>query len=782
MWAGYRSARLSTRLLLIVLTCLVPIIALAVWVEYGQWAERRAQLGDLALQQAELLNGDVESIADGARILLSTVAQIRGVRDLAPDCDQRLADISRDLPMFAFLALIDADGSVACASRSGLYQNDGGTPAWVVDALAITGFSAGRYATAPVLNTGFLPFALPLPGPNPTRQRILVTGLDLGWLAQHLNQARQTGSRFLANSVLSVADRDGTILARSPGHAAFVGRRLPATALQLVSATQSGVARLKSIDGTERVLGYIPNARSRHHLLVAIGFYEPDLMADINRASLRGGLLLGAVAIGAFLLTLTVARRFIGRPTKELLEAARRWRAGDLAATAPGQDHRSEFGQIATAYNDLVRTLARREQELREHAGALETRVAERTHELLVSNNRLQVEIAERQNAEAALVQSQKLQVVGQLAGGIAHDFNNLLATMQGSLDLLARSVPPEQERQHGWIVRASGAVHRGSRLTKRLLAFSRHQRLVVEASDVHGLVSDLVPLLRTCTHGQRIRIATALGAGLWPAMVEASQVEAAILNLALNARDAMPDGGALTIAASNTVVAKGTEEIAAGDYVTITVTDTGVGMTDEVAQRAFEPFFTTKGTSGSGLGLSQVDRMVRESGGAVRLETAPGNGTSVTLLLPRAVEMPRSDRPHLVERRPQSKLPVLVADDDADVLQVTADMLRQLGYRVTTANNGQAALALPGEQPAIVILDYAMPAMSGLEVAAVMRARGFDGLDHPRDRLRRAGRGGGVRAERIAGCAAQAVHDQRSGSTVGGGRGGRIAAARDVM
>ena len=133
MWAGYRSARLSTRLLLIVLTCLVPIIALAVWVEYGQWAERRAQLGDLALQQAELLNGDVESIADGARVLLSTVAQIRGVRDLALDCDQRLAGISRDLPMFAFLALIDADGSVACASRSGLYQNDGGTPAWVVD-------------------------------------------------------------------------------------------------------------------------------------------------------------------------------------------------------------------------------------------------------------------------------------------------------------------------------------------------------------------------------------------------------------------------------------------------------------------------------------------------------------------------------------------------------------------------------------------------------------------------------------------------------------------------
>ena len=141
---------------------------------------------------------------------------------------QRLAGIKRDLPMFAFLALIDADGSVVCASRSGLYQSDGGTPGWVRDALAATGFSAGRYATAPVSMIGFLPFALPLPGPDPAHQRTLVTGLDLGWLAQHLNQVRQTGSRFLANSVLSVADRDGTILARSPGHSAFVGKRLPA--------------------------------------------------------------------------------------------------------------------------------------------------------------------------------------------------------------------------------------------------------------------------------------------------------------------------------------------------------------------------------------------------------------------------------------------------------------------------------------------------------------------------------------------------------------------------
>ena len=729
VWSHYRGMRLSTRLLLIVLTCLLPIIALGVWAEYSHWAERRAQLGDLALKQAQVLNGDVESIANGARILLSTVAAFPEVRGAGPACEDRLIDIQRGQPTFLFLAVIDTGGRIVCASKSDLQPADGTTPAWVTDAVAATGFAAGRYAAAPGLLDGFLPFVLPSTDTDPASRRILVTGLDLGWLSQHLHQLGQTGSQFLAGSVLSIADRDGYILARSAQHATFVGKQFPAAAMPLVNAQEAGIARLTSIDGTHRVIGYIPAAQSKNRLMVAIGFFEPDMMGDINRATLRGGILLAVVALGAFLLTLVVARRFIGRPTRELLQAARRWREGDLEIPARYTDQRSEFGQIAAAFNEMASALARREDELRDHADALEARVAERTHELLVSNNRLQVEIAERQNTEAALVQSQKLQAVGQLAGGIAHDFNNLLATIQGSLDLLSHTVPPTQQRQHTWIERASGAVHRGSRLTSRLLAFSRRQRLAVAASDVNRLVADLEPLLRTTTHGQRIRIETMMGADLWPAMVEPSQVEAAILNLALNARDAMPDGGVLTIATANRQIADETKgDIPTGDYVAIIVTDTGVGMTEEVAQRAFEPFFTTKGPSGSGLGLSQVYGMVHETGGTVRLHTSPGDGTSVTLLLPRAAEMPPADRAPVLQRRTQSKLTVLVVDDDPSVLQVSADMLRQLGYCVAMAQSGTEALTMLAEQTAIVMLDYAMPTMTGLQVAAAMRAKGFTG------------------------------------------------------
>ncbi len=723
------SMRLSTRLLLVVLTCLLPVIVLGTWVEYRDWEERGAQLGEMSLQQAQLLNGDIDSVAEGARTLLAAVAQLDEVRDAAPACGERLRATQRSVPMFAFIALLDAGGNLICASEPALGLAEVDRSQWVRDAMAATGFAAGRFATLTGVSGSFLPFALPLTAVYPDGSGVLVAGLDLEHLSEHLSGLRQTGSRFLAGSVLTVADRDGVILARSPQHAQFVGQRFPQNTMVLVTAPRSGIERLTSIDGTYRVVGFIPVAQSVRGLMVAIGFDEAAMMADVNRATLHGGVLLGGVSIGAFLLTLFVARRFIGRPTRTLLAAARRWRDGDLGTPVPGKDSRSEFGQLAAAYNDMAAALARREDDLREHADALEARVAERTQELLVTNNRLQVEIAERQNTEAALVQSQKLQVVGQLAGGIAHDFNNLLATIQGSLDLLARTVPPKEERQRTWIERATGAVNRGSQLTGRLLAFSRRQRLAVQASDVNKLMADLVPLLRTCTHGQRIRIDRSLGEDLWPAMVEPSQVEAAILNLALNARDAMPDGGVLTITTANQPVTNAMKaDIAAGDYVAIIVTDTGIGMTDEVAQRAFEPFFTTKGLSGSGLGLSQVAGMVREAGGTVRLETSPVGGTSVTLLLPRAAEMPKSDRPQMQHRRGQSSVNVLVVDDDRDVLVVSADMLRQLGFRVTTAASAHEALAALEARPAIVVLDHAMPAMTGLEVAAKMRERGYDG------------------------------------------------------
>jgi len=722
-----RGMRLSTRLILIIATCLIPTIALQVVIGVNQWNERRDELGTVALHQAELLAGDMASISEGARIFLSTVAEFQPVRAQSPGCDLRLASLRRNVPSFAFVAVVDANGGVQCASDPAMTRITGAT--WISDATRAQQFTAGRYAQAPDYPGGFLPFFLPLPATGGQARATLVAALDLVWLSQHLFQLRQTSSNLLAAGVLTVADADGVILGRSPTHAQFVGKRFPDAAMLAVHADVPGSFRLVSIDGVERVIGYIPPAASNHNVTIAVGFNETEVMSPHRTALIRAGLLLAATALLACILTWLVARRFITRPTNALLAAARRWREGDLMTRAPNSDQRSEFGLIAAACNEMAAVLSKRDEELREYADQLEARVTNRTEQLLISNNRLQVEMEERQNTQAALVQSQKLQAAGRLAGGIAHDFNNLLATIQGSLDLLCRSV--SDSKQRAWIERALGAVTRGAQLTARLLAFSRRRRLTVQATDVNRMVSDMAALLGAATLGHRIRVETRLPPDVWPAMAEPSQVEAAILNLALNARDAMPDGGVLTLSTRNEVITAGEDGIAAGEYVGIAVSDTGTGMTDDIAVRALEPFFTTKGLSGTGLGLSQVHAMVQESGGAIRIRTQPGEGTTITLLLPKANETAVIPNPNAGISRARGRQTVLVVDDDPDVMEVTADMLRQLGYCANMARSGQEALDKwdKGEiTPDLVILDFAMPVMNGLVVATELRERGFTG------------------------------------------------------
>ena len=300
----------------------------------------------------------------------------------------------------------------------------------------------------------------------------------------------------------------------------------------------------------------------------------------------------------------------------------------------------------------MATVLQARDAELAQHATMLEAQVQERTRALSETNNRLQVEIAERAKTEAALHQAQKLQAVGQLAGGIAHDFNNMLATVLGNLELMQRRfgqtdrpwTEVDHDRMMHLVERASSAVQRGSRLTSRLLAFSRRQRLSPRPTDMNALLRDLITLARS-TLGSRIQITAELDDGLWAAMADPSQVEAAILNLCLNARDAMPDGGTLTISTANTssetvTFSEDRPQLQPGDYVRICVSDTGFGMTPEVRARAFDPFFTTKGPSGTGLGLSQVYGTARQSGGDVNIRSQPGEGTEISLYLPRSLKI----------------------------------------------------------------------------------------------------------------------------------------------
>ncbi|GJE43061.1 hybrid sensor histidine kinase/response regulator [Methylobacterium soli] len=373
------------------------------------------------------------------------------------------------------------------------------------------------------------------------------------------------------------------------------------------------------------------------------------------------------------------------------------------------------------------------EAALRELNETLETRIVERTRELAEANAALQSQIAERERVEEALRLAQRLEAVGQLTSGVAHDFNNLLTVIAGNIEFLAREVATE--RSHRRLAMMKGAAERGASLTAQLLAFSRRQRLEPTPVSLNQTVASMRDLLQSSIGGA-VRIETTLRADLWPALVDATQIELVILNLAINARDAMAVGGCLTIETANvTVTGPQTrpEQPVPGEYVMVAVSDTGTGMPPEVVARAFEPFFTTKEVGkGSGLGLAQAYGFVKQSGGGIRIDTVVGEGTSIKVYLPRSENVADTvpEGPRTVDCAAQhakdSQSSVLVVDDDSAVREVTTTRLEEAGHAVREAGSGLAALAALEADPCVdlVLLDFAMPGMNGAEVATEIRKR----------------------------------------------------------
>ena len=336
-------------------------------------------------------------------------------------------------------------------------------------------------------------------------------------------------------------------------------------------------------------------------------------------------------------------------------------------------------------------------------------------------------DITELKAAQEQLRQSQKMEALGQLTGGIAHDFNNLLTVVVGGLDIIAkRDEDPKLKR---YAENALAAAERGARLTAQLLAFSRVQRLEVRPTMAAPLIQNMRPLLRNVL-GPGITKEFNLDEAMMPVMADPTQLEVAILNLAINARDAMPDGGVLTFT-TRPVKVKSDPDLEDGEYIELTISDTGSGMPPEIAERAFEPFFTTKEVGkGTGLGLSMVYGMARQSGGAARIESHVGQGTSVKLLFRKADPAMIDDGASAAaehahsEPDPQSAS-VLVIDDDPDVRDFIVAALEEQGYRVRQASDGRQGIAEMQREPAdLVIIDFIMPKLSGAEVARKIRAK----------------------------------------------------------
>jgi PAS domain S-box-containing protein len=372
------------------------------------------------------------------------------------------------------------------------------------------------------------------------------------------------------------------------------------------------------------------------------------------------------------------------------------------------------------------------EEALRNLNETLEERVSARTEQLAKANQRLQNEMFERERAEDALRHAQKMEAVGQLTGGIAHDFNNMLTGIIGSLDLMQRYIANGRADEIGRFTEAAvSSANRAAALTHRLLAFSRRQSLDRKTLNINQLIHSLEDLIRR-TKGDPIELSLKMADDVWSVSTDISQLENALLNLVINARDAMPEGGELLIETAN-VYLDGTdittlEPVQAGDYVMVAVSDNGSGMTPSVRAKAFDPFFTTKPIGqGTGLGLSMIYGFAQQSGGHVSLDSLPGQGTCVRLYLPRLYAMPAQTEP--VARTVETPAAiagetVVVVEDDPAVRMLALDLLKELGYRSYEAEDAKSALRIleSSVRVDLLVTDVGLPGMNGRQLAEIAR------------------------------------------------------------
>jgi signal transduction histidine kinase len=679
---------------LVAVATLVP----AILVGFRFIQERQAQIETATarlVSAAAVVALDLDERIMGTSQLLFGLARARDLAEAEPaTCSAFLAAVREQYQQFTGLLTIDPEGRLVCDSLHTGRSLDLRDRRYFQAALQTQGGvvlepAFGRLTGLPVLQVAF-----PARGAAGDLSFILLASLNLAALVQDHATLLQPGKEIL------LVGRDGSVLVWTEGKVARgapPGRTLAGHELGRFALEQAGGATREVMgeDGQPRIwaAGTAPLLASSG-LRVLVGQQRQDLVALADRRLRQDLAILGAVSLGLAIAVWLIGELGIRREVGRISAMARRLGQGDLAARIPAPHPGGELGGLMAVLNRSADSL-------------------QHQRDAIADLNR-------------KLLQAQRMEAVGQLTGGLAHDFNNLLTVILGSAELLAEQLEHDPDLlQLAETTRL--AAERGGDLTRSLLAFARRQPLDPRPTDVGGELRRIEVLLRR-TLGEHVECRFDLATDLPPALVDPAQLEAALLNLVLNARDAMPEGGLLTVetaaAQLDAAYAAQHEEVSAGDYIAIAVTDTGCGMTPEVVAQVFEPFFTTKEFGrGSGLGLSMVYGFVKQSSGHIRVYSEPGQGTTVKLYLPCATEPGPPPAPPVIRARPQrGDESVLVVEDDAMVRAHVANELSLLGYRVRAVADGQEAMeVLRGDGPVDVLFtDVVMPGgLSGPQLAA---------------------------------------------------------------
>ncbi|OYV40536.1 MAG: hypothetical protein B7Z80_04310 [Rhodospirillales bacterium 20-64-7] len=666
---------LLTRLFGLVICALLPSLGVQIYNEIEARQARAHEGQEQALRTVRLIADEQSRVFEAAHELLTSLGKISASAQSTELCDTLFTELQRSYPQYTDLTSINLVGQPICSSNQENQRRPSGNADYFKLALHRNSFVIGSYFVHSTTRTASIYVAQPFYSADDAVAGVVAAGIGIDWLNREI-AAKDLPSK----STVSMVDRHGTILVRHPGAHRFVGQSIPGGSHAYLLSGGEGVQDALGFDGIPRIYAYAPLPNGPSGVTISVGLEKAEILKGVAAANRRGLLVIPAEAALAFLLAGIGARVFLRRRLLRLLTVADRLRQGDLRARADMPEDRSEFGRLGAAFDTMADAVAAREEQL-------EARVAQRSQEL-------QVAMAAQQAAEAALYQAHKMEAIGRLTGGVAHDFNNLLAAVVGNLELaLTRldATNPLTTR----IRAALSSAQRGARLTQYLLSFARRQTLRPEVVDMNQYLGSLLDVLKPLLRPD-ITVEATLTPDTWPVRVDPSQLEAAILNLAINARDAMPPGGCLRIETLNVTLidGKGPDGLH-GDFVALTVRDNGTGIPPEHLDKVFEPFFTTKEVGkGSGLGLSMVHGFARQSAGSVAIESTVGVGTTVTLYLPRTHGQPT------VPERGSATLSeghgtILLVDDDDDVRQVMAVMLRQLGYAVLEAAAAAEALKL---------------------------------------------------------------------------------------